>query len=69
MTCLETKTDEPHVSNVAFVLSRVREKLVTCLGTKTDACPEAPYVLKRLGLDLGTLSAGLKLLCSDQEGQ
>ena len=42
---------------------------MTCLGTKTDACPEAPYVLKRLGLDLGTLSAGLKLLCSDQEGQ
>lgn len=58
-----------HVSITPFFLSSNRDKLVTCLGAKADSCPEAPYVLKRLGLDLDTFSVGLKLLCRQQEGQ
>ncbi|KAK7093495.1 hypothetical protein V1264_007236 [Littorina saxatilis] len=43
------------------------DALVDCMRTKRDACPEAPYVLKRLGLDLDIFSRGLQILCREQD--
>lgn len=44
-----------------------RDKLMTCMKTKKDACPESPYVMRKIGLDLDTFKTGVELLCQRQD--
>ncbi|XP_025082657.1 uncharacterized protein LOC112557177 isoform X1 [Pomacea canaliculata] len=44
-----------------------QEVLVACITNETQACPEADRVLRNLGLDLGVMAKGLRLLCQRQE--
>ncbi|XP_041378179.1 uncharacterized protein LOC121390431 [Gigantopelta aegis] len=42
-------------------------KLVTCMKQKRSDCPEAPLVLRAIGLDIESMDKGVKVLCKHQK--
>ncbi|XP_041377397.1 uncharacterized protein LOC121389814 [Gigantopelta aegis] len=44
-----------------------RVSLVTCMKGKRDGCPEAPMVLRAIGLDIESMDKGVSILCKHQK--
>ena len=39
------------------------------MKSKRDDCPEAPLVLRAIGLDIESMDKGVSILCRHQQGQ
>ncbi|KAK6175586.1 hypothetical protein SNE40_014016 [Patella caerulea] len=41
-----------------------KDALTKCMKEKRDACPEAPVILRAIGLDIESMDTGVNILCS-----